>query len=1233
MKKYINRISTILFCILTINIVAGNSSASTNIPHKLSYQGRLLDNTGQPVTSIVTVDVDLYASETGGTSLYSESITNVSVINGIYSFYFGSTNSAFSDALSSPQCWLELTVDSETLAPRQQLVAVPYALNSKESDPVWSASAAASITNAGSGEVITDAERTKLSGIEDGADVTDAGNVSAAGAVMTNDIGVTVQAQNSNLDDLADGVLSKSKVEDSVNWDTAYGWGNHATNGYLTSEVDPNAVLADGSRAMTGDLNMGGNSITNISTNTIVYADGVSVAEKYVDVAGDIMRGTLTVSNDVIVASNLYVSGVVSGDGSGLTNVTASSYTETDPVYSASAASSISDAGSGEVITDAERTKLSGIEDGADVTDAGNVSAAGAVMTNDIGVTVQAQNSNLDDLADGLLSKSKVEDSANWDTAYGWGNHATNGYLTEESDTLQDVVNRGNTTSNAVTFGSASDTNVLLGSFQAGGDRKIEVNNLGFSVIDVSTTNTEFIVEQYAAGQWRIDAKGNPITNAVYYGDGSGLTNVTASSYTETDPIYSASAASSISDAGSGNVITDAERTKLSGIEDGADVTDAGNVSAAGAVMTNDIGVTVQAQNSNLDDLADGVLSRSKVEDSANWDAAYGWGNHATNGYLTSEVDPNAVLADGSRAMTGDLNMGGNSITNISTNTIVYADGVSVAEKYVDVAGDIMRGTLTVSNDVIVASNLYVSGVVSGDGSGLTNVTASSYTETDPVYSASAASSISDAGSGEVITDAERTKLSGIEDGADVTDASNVLAAGAVMTNDIGVTVQAQNSNLDDLADGLLSKSKVEDSVNWDTAYGWGNHATNGYLTEESDTLQDVVNRGNTTSNAVTFGSVSDTNVLLGSFQAGGDRKIEVNNLGFSVIDASTTNTEFIVEQYAAGQWRIDAKGNPITNAVYYGDGSGLTNITASSYTETDPVYGASPAASISDAGSGEVITDAERTKLSGIEDGADVTDAGNVSAAGAVMTNDIGVTVQAQNSNLDDLADGLLSKSKVEDSANWDTAYGWGNHATNGYLTSEVDPNAVLADGSRAMTGDLNMGGNSITNISTNTIVYADGVSVAEKYVDVAGDSMTGKLWLPEGGLTVGSASTQLVVLANGNIGIGEIAPTNKLAVNGTIKCKETIVTLDGWSDFVFEKDYKLMPLEQVDKYIQQNGHLPGIPSAKDVTANGVKMGEMQAKLLQKIEELTLHMIELEKENQRLNKIISERLIEDNTK
>ena len=110
------------------------------------------------------------------------------------------------------------------------------------------------------------------------------------------------------------------------------------------------------------------------------------------------------------------------------------------------------------------------------------------------------------------------------------------------------------------------------------------------------------------------------------------------------------------------------------------------------------------------------------------------------------------------------------------------------------------------------------------------------------------------------------------------------------------------------------------------------------------------------------------------------------------------------------------------------------------------------------------------------------------------------------------------------------------------------------------------------------------------------------------------GTYNQLLTIKGNGNIGMGTETPTEKLSVKGKIRAQEVKVELNGWSDFVFAKDYQLPTLQETEKHIKEKGHLPGIPSAMEVKANGIDLGEMNAKLLQKIEELTLYLIEKDK-------------------
>lgn len=100
-----------------------------------------------------------------------------------------------------------------------------------------------------------------------------------------------------------------------------------------------------------------------------------------------------------------------------------------------------------------------------------------------------------------------------------------------------------------------------------------------------------------------------------------------------------------------------------------------------------------------------------------------------------------------------------------------------------------------------------------------------------------------------------------------------------------------------------------------------------------------------------------------------------------------------------------------------------------------------------------------------------------------------------------------------------------------------------------------------------------------------------------------------------SGNLGIGTTIPDQKLTVKGKIHAEEVIVDLNvPVADYVFKPTYKLMPLPEVEQFVKTNSHLPEIPSAKEITKNGLSMGEMQNKFLQKLEELTLYAIEQNK-------------------
>ncbi|WP_052308566.1 hypothetical protein [Solitalea canadensis] len=163
-------------------------------------------------------------------------------------------------------------------------------------------------------------------------------------------------------------------------------------------------------------------------------------------------------------------------------------------------------------------------------------------------------------------------------------------------------------------------------------------------------------------------------------------------------------------------------------------------------------------------------------------------------------------------------------------------------------------------------------------------------------------------------------------------------------------------------------------------------------------------------------------------------------------------------------------------------------------------------------------------------------------------------------------------------------------------------------------------------SNYSVNPTVY-DGVQNPLPYQQTGGPTHTYKTalepYVNSKGMSVNRNAyfngTELNYFG-GTMGIGTRTPNATLGVNGNIRAKEIKVETANWPDYVFAPTYNLPSLQETEQHIKEKGHLPGIPSAEEVKNNGVDLGEMNAKLLQKIEELTLHLIELKKENESLN-------------
>nr|WP_299384846.1 fibronectin type III domain-containing protein [Allomuricauda sp.] len=155
--------------------------------------------------------------------------------------------------------------------------------------------------------------------------------------------------------------------------------------------------------------------------------------------------------------------------------------------------------------------------------------------------------------------------------------------------------------------------------------------------------------------------------------------------------------------------------------------------------------------------------------------------------------------------------------------------------------------------------------------------------------------------------------------------------------------------------------------------------------------------------------------------------------------------------------------------------------------------------------------------------------------------------------------------------------------------------------------------------NFTVTALDAAANESVASNTAAVTTDSAGSS-----GGGTVWTESSGDISYTAGNVGIGtSTIPTDyMLAVNGKIIGEELKVQIQSaWPDYVFDEDYDLPSLVEIQDFIRKNGHLPNIPSAKEVENEGIEVGEMNKMLLEKIEELTLYIIQLEQKNQTIEK------------
>ncbi|NVM62171.1 hypothetical protein FHW88_000447 [Mucilaginibacter sp. SG538B] len=122
----------------------------------------------------------------------------------------------------------------------------------------------------------------------------------------------------------------------------------------------------------------------------------------------------------------------------------------------------------------------------------------------------------------------------------------------------------------------------------------------------------------------------------------------------------------------------------------------------------------------------------------------------------------------------------------------------------------------------------------------------------------------------------------------------------------------------------------------------------------------------------------------------------------------------------------------------------------------------------------------------------------------------------------------------------------------------------------------------------------------------------------------SVSLTDAKMTILSSGYVGIGTTTPRESLSVNGNIRAKQIKVESANWPDYVLKPTYQLPSLAEVKSYIDQNQHLPEIPSVDEIAKNGLNVGEMNKLLMKKVEELTLYAIENEQKDKEKDKLLT---------
>ncbi|CAM4118115.1 hypothetical protein SAMN06265348_103266 [Pedobacter westerhofensis] len=204
-------------------------------------------------------------------------------------------------------------------------------------------------------------------------------------------------------------------------------------------------------------------------------------------------------------------------------------------------------------------------------------------------------------------------------------------------------------------------------------------------------------------------------------------------------------------------------------------------------------------------------------------------------------------------------------------------------------------------------------------------------------------------------------------------------------------------------------------------------------------------------------------------------------------------------------------------------------------------------------------------------------------------------------------------------------SAFGGTKFFTGGLLRATLDYNGNFGINAESLSKKLDVGGDVLLRNLSNAPGAGSTISFSSYDVQHLGPKIYSYLDFASG---LASSSRLIlssynngymneVTLVGGRVGIGTLNPREALSVNGSIRAREITVETDHWPDYVFDAGYKMLPLPELESYLLTKKHLPDMFSAEEIQSNGQKIGEVNAKLLKILEELTLRIIEKDRQLQ----------------